>query len=130
MAYIDLTAITDVDATDIIDNDPALAAKALANAERNTRKVAQQKGVISSDIPLDGSNYLQSESLYEYCELRFLYHLFSGVTGVVDREDEYSIKAEKADHKSAIEADELTYYIITEEEVTQKEKRSTGFVIE
>jgi len=92
--------------------------------------VAQQKGVISTDIPLDDTtDNIVSESLYEFCELRFLYHLFIGVTGAYELEDVYKYKAEKADVKSEAEAVELSYYIITEKEVTQPQKRGGGIPI-
>ena len=129
MAYIDLTKITDVHAKRLVEKNSSLAGLALENAEVETRMVARSQGVLSEDIPMTGSNFIQSEALYVYCQWRFLFHLFTGVAGSFDNEDIYRIKLEQAQYQSTLAEDRLNYFIITEKEVTNKAKRSTGIRI-
>lgn len=130
MAYIDLTKITDAHAKRIITKDADITADALANAEMDVRMVARSEGVLSADIPVeDVTGYLKSEALYVYCKWRFLFYLFSAVSGSADLEDIYRIKTEQAEHQSRLTQDRVNYYIITEDEVTTPEKRNVGIPI-
>ena len=130
MAYIDLTKITDAHAKRVIAKDADITADALANAEMDTRMEARAQGVISADIPVeDGTGYIVSEALYVYCKWRFLFYIFSSVAGSNEVDDIYQIKLQQAEHQSRLTQEKLSYYIITEEEVTSKEKRNTGIPI-
>ena len=137
MAYIDTTRITDRHAKKLIDKDSDLVTDALWNAEKDAKAQARFCGVNSADIPLaDGTGDLTagnliSEPLYSFCEYRFLYHLFSGVAGVVDSEDIYMIKMQMAE-KNAMEIKEnITYStIVTDDnEVVDSDDRSRNVVI-
>jgi len=129
MAYIDLTKITDAHAKRIIAKDSTLSDNALENAEVDTRMVARDNGVISTDIPVDGSGYITSEGLYVYCKWRYLFYLFSSVAGSYSTDDVYRVKLEQAEYQSKLADDKLSYYIITEEEVVDPVQRNTGFDI-
>ena len=137
MAYIDTSRITDRHAKKLIDKDSDLVTDALWNAEKDTKAQARFCGVQSSDIPLaDGTGDLVagniiSEPLYSFCEYRFLYHLFSGVSGAVGNEDIYMIKTEKAYDNAEQMKSMITYStIITEDnEVTDSDCRTRNVVI-
>ena len=137
MAYIDLTRITDRHAKDIIERGSDITQDALWNAEKDTKAQARFCGVQSTDIPLaDGTGDLEagnviSEPLYSYCEYRFLYHLFSGATGVIGLEDVYEYKTERAENNAQAMKDSITYStIVTEDnEVTDSDNRTRNVVI-
>ncbi len=130
MAYIDLTKITDIHAKDIITNDSALANLALNTAELETRVTARELGVKSEDIPLyETTEHLVSEALYMYCQYRFLFNLFSGVTGTFEINDEYKEKLIRAEHQGVLTKNILSYEIITETEVVDPAQRNKGIPI-
>jgi hypothetical protein len=130
MAYIDLTKITYRYAQDLIARDPDYAQLCLDNAEVDTRVEARDKEVKAVDIPLtDPDEFIQSEMLYMFCKWRFLYHLFSGVTGSFELEDVYKQESMVADMQSQKTSDSLSKCIITEEEVVNPVKRNKGIEI-
>ena len=137
MAYIDTSRLTDRHAKDIIERDADITADALWNAEKDTKAQARFCGVNSADIPLaDGTGDLAagnviSEPLYSYCEYRFMYHLFSGASGIVGLEDIYTFKAQQAHDNSENMKSMITYStIITEDnEVTDSDSRTRNVVI-
>ena len=137
MAYIDLTRITDRHAKKLIERDADVTADALWNAEKDTKAQARFCGVRSEDIPLaDGTGDLEagnliSEPLYNFCECRFLFHLFRGVSGSVDVEDVYFIKASQAKDDAEEAKSTVTYStIVTEDnEVTDSDNRTRNVPI-
>jgi hypothetical protein len=130
MAYIDLTRVTDPDARDIIERDPAFSNNALWNAEKDTKAIARFNQVKSGDIPLeDGSGdlpagALTSEPLYNYCEYRFLYHLFA--SAMQEEGDLYNIKGVKAERDGNTAKTMVTTATICslDNEVTDRKSRS------
>lgn len=137
MAYIDLTRITDRHAKDIIERDSDITQDALYAAEKDTKSQARFCGVQSTDIPLaDGSGDLAagniiSEPLYNFCEYRFLYRLFSGARGIVGLEDVYTDKAESYKADSQEIKENITYStIVTEDnEVIDSDSRTRSVPI-
>lgn len=98
MAYIDIADITNAMARKVIEKDPDLAGRALAEAEDETRAACRFAQVRSEEIPLsDGTvrpaGNLVSDILYVYCKYMFYFFLFEAVKGTVELEDSYSQKA-------------------------------------